>query len=142
MSFVKEILSSKGTAVWRVAPDNTVLEAIQLMAEKEIGAVLVMDGEKLVGIVSERDYARKVALKGRASRDAKVTEIMTRHVLCVSPDRSLDEVMALMTQKRSRHLPVLEKKRVVGMISIGDVVKAKIAEQEFTISQLQHYIAG
>ena len=142
MSFVKEILSAKGSEVWRVSPEHTVLEAIQLMAEKEIGAVLVMDGEKLVGILSERDYARKVALKGRASRDAKVTEIMTRHVLCVSPDRNLDEVMALMTEKRARHLPVLEKKHVVGMISIGDVVKAKIAEQEFTISQLQHYIAG
>ena len=142
MSFVREILASKGADVWSVSPDNTVLEAIKLMAEKEIGAVVVMEGEKLTGILSERDYARKVALKGRASRDAKVSEIMTRHVLCVAPDRSLDEVMALMTQKRARHLPVVEKKHVIGLISIGDVVKAKIAEQEFTISQLQHYIAG
>jgi len=112
------------------------------MADKGVGALLVMDDEKLVGIVTERDYARKIILAGKSSRTSAVRDVMTRKVLCVTPDRAVDECMALMTDKRARHLPVVEHKRVVGVISIGDLVKAMISEQQFLIDQLQHYIAG
>jgi CBS domain-containing protein len=142
MQTVREILSSKGHEVWSVAPADTVLTALKLMAEREIGAVLCLDGEKLAGIITERDYARKVVLLGRSSKDAKVAEIMTSHVVCVAPERTVEECMALMTDKRLRHLPVIEHKRVVGLVSIGDLVKATIADQEFIIAQLQSYIAG
>jgi CBS domain-containing protein len=142
MATVESILDSKGHHVWSVSPDHTVLDALKMMAEQEIGAVLVMDGEKLVGIITERDYARKVVLAGRSSKDAKVKDIMSTGVVCVAPQRWIDECMALMTDKRVRHLPVLDQKRVVGVVSIGDLVKAKIDDQEFTITQLQSYIAG
>ncbi|GMW06605.1 MAG: CBS domain-containing protein [Gammaproteobacteria bacterium] len=142
MQTVAEILNDKGRTVWSVKPTDTVLEALRVMADHDVGAVVVLDGEKLVGIFTERDYARKVVLIGRASRDSAVSAIMTHSVVCVSPERSLEECMALMTAKRIRHLPVLDHKRIVGLVSIGDLVKATIAEQEFTITQLQLYVTG
>jgi CBS domain-containing protein len=142
MHTVKDILNDKGRAVWSVKPTNTVLEALGAMAEHDIGAVLVMDADKLVGLLSERDYARKVVLAGRSSKDSQVKDVMTAHVVCVSPERSVDECMALMTNKRLRHLPVVDHKRVIGIVSIGDLVKTTIDDQQFTITQLQSYIAG
>lgn len=142
MQTANDILKGKGHAVWFVKPTDTVLAALGVMAEHDIGAVLVLDGEKLVGVFSERDYARKVVLAGRSSKESQVREIMTSQVVCVTPDRSVDECMALMTNKRLRHLPVLDHKRVVGIVSIGDLVKATIDDQQFTITQLQSYIAG
>jgi CBS domain-containing protein len=142
MPLVSQILKNKGSEVWAVAPEETVYGALKMMAEKGVGALLVMEGEKLVGIVSERDYARKIILEGKASHDTPVSEIMTRKVLCASPDRTVEECMALMSDKRARHLPVLEDKRVVGVLSIGDLVKATIDEQKVLIDQLQQYITG
>jgi CBS domain-containing protein len=142
MATVSDILGSKGSDVWSVTPSDTVLHALGVMAEQEIGAVLVLDGDELVGILTERDYARKVVLAGRSSKDSQIKDVMTSHVVCVSPDRSVDECMALMTDKRLRHLPVMHRERVVGIVSIGDLVKATIADREFTIEQLQNYIAG
>ena len=142
MHTAKDILSSKGHDVWSVKPTDTVLEALGVMAEHDIGAVLVLDGDRLVGVLSERDYARKVVLAGRSSKDSQVKDVMTPHVICVAPNRSIDECMALMTNKRLRHLPVIEHKRVIGIVSIGDLVKATIDDQQFTITQLQSYIAG
>jgi len=142
MHTVRDILNRKGAAVRTVAPTDTVLHALAVMAEHDIGGVLVVDGEKLVGILTERDYARRVVLLGRASRDLKVAELMTTRVHCISPERTVNECMALMTENRIRHLPVLDHKQLIGVISIGDVVKATIAEQEFEIAQLQSYIAG
>lgn len=142
MQTVADILGSKGRELWMVKPTDTVLEALRVMAEHDIGAVAVLDGEKLVGIFTERDYARKVVLIGRASRDSAVRDIMTHKVMCVAPDRPVNECMALMTEHRLRHLPVLHQKRVVGIVSIGDLVKATIEEQEFTITQLQSYVTG
>ena len=139
---VSDILESKGREVWAVKPDDTVFDSLQLMAEKEIGALLVMEGDRLVGIVTERDYARKVILEGKSSKSSSVAEVMTNRVLCVTPERTIDECMALMTDKRARHLPVLDHKRVVGVISIGDLVKTLINEQKVLIDQLQHYISG
>jgi CBS domain-containing protein len=142
MHTVRDILNGKGTDVRTVAPTDTVLHALGVMAEHDIGGVLVCDGEKLVGILTERDYARRVVLLGRASRNSQVADIMTTRVHCIAPDRTINECMALMTENRIRHLPVLDQKKVIGVISIGDVVKATIAEQEFEIAQLQSYIAG
>jgi len=142
MKSVKEILDAKGHDIWSVTSDSSVYDAVKLMAEKSIGSLLVMDDDKLVGIVTERDYARKVILEDKSSRNAAVNEVMTRKVLCVSPERTVDECMALMTEQRARHLPVLEHKQVIGVISIGDLVKAMINEQKFMIEQLQHYISG
>jgi CBS domain-containing protein len=142
MHTAKDILKDKGRIVWSVKPTDTVLAALGVMAEHDIGAVLVMDADKLVGVLSERDYARKVVLAGRSSKDSPVKDVMTAHVVCVSPERSVDECMALMTNKRLRHLPVVDHKRVVGIVSIGDLVKATIDDQQFTITQLQSYIAG
>jgi len=142
MVTVKDILDTKGHDVWSVRPDDTVYNAVKLMAEKGIGCLLALDDEKLVGVVTERDYARKVVLEGQSSRDLHVSDVMTRKVLCVSPERSTDECMALMTEKRVRHLPVVDHKQVVGIISIGDLVKAVISEQRILINQLQHYITG
>jgi CBS domain-containing protein len=142
MHTANDILREKGHIVWSVAPTNTVLEALGVMAQHDIGAVLVLDGDRLVGVFTERDYARKVVLAGRSSRESQVREIMTSQIICVTPDRSIDECMALMTNKRLRHLPVVDRKHVVGIISIGDLVKAMIDDQQFTITQLQSYIAG
>ena len=142
MRTAHDILKSKGHTVWSVQPTDTVLHALGVMAEHDIGAVLVLNDEMLVGILTERDYARKVVLAGRSSKDSPVKDVMTLHVVCVSPERSVDECMALMTDKRLRHLPVVDHKRVVGVVSIGDLVKATIDDQEFTITQLQSYIVG
>lgn len=142
MHTVSEILQTKGSAVYSVAPDDTVLHALGVMAEHGIGAVVVLDGDKLVGILTERDYARRVVLMGRSSRESKIADVMTAQVVCVSPERTVNECMALMTDKRVRHLPVVDHKRVVGLVSIGDLVKATIADQEFIIAQLQSYITG
>ena len=140
MKTANEILEKKGREIWSVGPHESVYDALKLMADKRIGAVLVMDGDKPVGILTERDYARKVALEGRTSREAKVSDLMTRRVLCAAPDRTVEECLALMTDKRARHIPILDHKRVVGMISIGDAVKAIIAEQQFEIERLQQYL--
>ncbi len=142
MRSVKDILDSKGHDIWSVSPDDSVFDAVKLMADKGIGSLLVMDGEKLVGLVTERDYARKVILEGRSSKNSAVKDVMTRQVLCVSPERTVDECMALMTDKRTRHLPVVDHKQVIGVVSIGDLVKAVISEQQILIDQLQHYITG
>jgi CBS domain-containing protein len=142
MKTVKDILASKGREVWSVAPNDTVFAAVQVMADKEIGALLVMRDEVLCGIVTERDYARKVILEGRTSRDTLVSDVMTTDVLSAAPEHTVEECMALMTNKRARHLPVIDDKQVVGLVSIGDLVKAMIEDQKTTIDQLQHYIAG
>jgi len=142
MAKVKDILALKGQSVWSIAPEESVYEAMKLMAEKGIGAIMVIDGEKLVGILSERDYARKVILQGRASRTTQVREIMTSHVLYAQPEQNIEECMALMTDKRVRHLPVYEEGRLVGVISIGDLVKSIITEQKFIIEQLERYISS
>jgi len=135
-----EILRVKGTDVWSIGPDDTILHAIQLMANHEIGALLVMDNDKLVGIVTERDYTRKVALEDRSSKKSLVREIMSHKVLCARPEQTVQECMALMSDKRARHLPVVDHKKVIGIISIGDLVQSIIAEQKFEIEALQHYI--
>jgi CBS domain-containing protein len=143
MKTVRDILRHKGTAIYSVKPDSYIYEALKLMDEKNIGAVLVLDGDRLCGIFSERDYARKVVLKGKTSRETKVSEAMTSRVACVRPEHTIEECMAVMTDKRIRHLPVLtEDDRVAGVISIGDVVQAKISEQQFLIEQLENYITG
>ena len=142
MGTVRDTLRSKGYDVWSMGPNATVYDALKLMAEKNIGAVLVMEADHLIGILSERDYARKVILLGRSSKDTSVREIMTPRVVYVRPDQKTEECMALMTDKRVRHLPVLEDDQVIGVISIGDVVKAIISQQEFIIEQLEHYITG
>ena len=142
MKTVAQLLRTKGQQVLTVAPDVSVFDALGVMAEKNVGALLVVEERRLVGVFSERDYARKVILKGKTSRDIAVREIMTSPVLYVRPEQTIEDCMALMTDKRVRHLPVLEDERLVGVISIGDVVKAIIAEQEFMIEQLQNYISG
>jgi CBS domain-containing protein len=142
MRRIKRILEAKGHDVWSVEPSATVYEAIHLLAEKKIGALLVMKKDQLVGIVSERDYARQIILKNRSSEATKVEEIMTNKVVHVQPNDEIGDCMALMTEHRIRHLPVIDKKKVVGMISIGDLVRAVIAEQQSTISELEKYISG
>jgi len=140
MKTVKEILEAKPQKVLSISPQATVLDALKAMADYEIGALVVLEGERLAGIFSERDYARKVILHGKASKDTPVHEIMTHKVVCVRPEQSVEECMALMTDKRIRHLPVLQDKKVIGVISIGDVVKELISEQRLMIEQLEHYI--
>ncbi|HEY2018881.1 MAG TPA: CBS domain-containing protein [Bryobacteraceae bacterium] len=139
---IASILKTKGNAVWSVAPDSTVYDAISLMAERSVGALLVLSENQLVGIISERDYARKVILQGRSSKDTPVHEIMTRSPITVTPDHTVDECMVIMTQCRIRHLPILDRARVVGVLSIGDLVKAIIRAQAHTIDQLHTYISG
>lgn len=139
---VSYLLAFKNKTVWTIGPEEPVLEAIQLMADKHIGALPVMRDQELVGIVSERDYARKVILLGRSSSDTPVWQIMSSPVTTVSPDEDVHRCMELMTELRIRHLPVVERNRLVGMISIGDLVKAVIEEQQQTITQLERYIAG
>jgi CBS domain-containing protein len=142
MKQLSHLLNDKGREVWSVTPDATVYEAIDQMAQKSVGALLVMQGERLVGIVSERDYARKVILKGKASRETQVREIMSHPVICARPELTVEEAMALMTDKRVRHLPVVVEEEVVGVISIGDVVRGIIDDKEFQIQQLTSYIVG
>jgi CBS domain-containing protein len=142
MPTAHDILRNKGSSVHSVRPSDTVLTALSTMAEHDVGAVLVIERGEVVGVLSERDYARKVALVGRSSRDSPVSAIMTTDVVAVAPQRSVEECMALMTQRRIRHLPVIENRRLVGVISIGDLVKAMIDEQEFTIRELKSYIAS
>ena len=142
MKTVRDILAAKGHEVWCVDPGATVFDALGLMAEKEIGALVVMEGERVVGVLSERDYARKVVLLGRASPTTAVKEIMTSPVVYTHSEQSIEECMALVTEKRVRHLPVMDGERLDGMISIGDVVKATISHHEFIIEQLEHFIAG
>jgi CBS domain-containing protein len=139
---VSYLLAFKPKSVWTVGPETPVLEAIQVMADKHIGALPVMRDDELVGIVSERDYARKVILLGRSSSDTPVWQIMTSDVVSVSPDELVHRCMEIMTERRIRHLPVLDKGKLVGIISIGDLVKAVIEEQQQTITQLERYIAG
>lgn len=142
MSTVREILEEKGREVWSVGPDTTVFETVKVLAERGIGALLVTEGERVIGIVSERDYARKVAIRGESSREMPVRSIMTSEVVCVAPDQTVDECMGLMTDRRIRHLPVVEDERLVGVVSIGDIVKAVIADREVKIEQLECYIRG
>ena len=142
MKRVSDLLNSKGGAVWSLTPDATVYEAIDQLSEKGVGALLVMEGKRIVGIVSERDYARKVILKGKASRETYVWEIMSQPVICVPPEFTVEQTMALMTEKRVRHLPVVEEETVVGVISIGDVVRAIIEDKEYYIQQLTSYITA
>ena len=140
MHTVAEILRDKGSDIWTISPDDVVIDALTMMAEKGIGALLVMSDDKLVGILSERDYARKIALEGLSSRKSKVSDIMSHKVLCVKPEQTVEECMALMSDKRARHLPVIDHKKVIGLVSIGDLVKNVIAEQRFEIEALQYYI--
>jgi len=142
MTTIRQLLDNKGHDVWSISPDASVYDALRLLAERNIGALLVIRGETLEGIVSERDYARKVILKGKASMKTPVREIMTSEVIAVEPGCTIEEGMALMTEKRLRHLPIVEGDKVVGMISIGDLVKGIIADQEFMIGQLEKYISG
>ncbi|HWP57745.1 MAG TPA: CBS domain-containing protein [Candidatus Acidoferrales bacterium] len=142
MTRVKDVLAVKGSAVYSIAPDASVYDAMKLMADKGIGALIVMEGEKVVGVISERDYARKVILQGRSSRTTQVREIMTSQVLYAQPEQNIEECMAVMTEKRVRHLPVLEGGKVIGVISIGDLVKSIISEQKFIIEQLERYITS
>jgi len=139
---VAQVLRNKGHQVWSVAPDTSVFEALRKMADHGVGALLVMDGNALAGIVSERDYARKVILMGRASRDTPVRDVMSEDVVTVTPESTMQDCMARMTEHHIRHLPVLRDGMVIGVISIGDVVKATISEQAFLIDQLQRYIQG
>jgi len=142
ISTVDEILQRKGHVVWSIGPKDTVLNALKIMAEKDIGALVVLQDNRLVGIISERDYARKIVLKGKASISTRVKDIMTDKVYYVSPRTTIEECQALLTEQSVRHLPVLDEGKLVGIISIGDVVKAIIDEQEITISQLSDYITG
>jgi CBS domain-containing protein len=142
MITVKNILDQKGRTVWTIAPDAKVYEALELMAKKGVGALIVVEKDDIVGILSERDYARKIALVGRHSQDTPVSEIMTKEVYGVQGDTTADECMALMTDKRIRHLPVCKEGKLVGVISIGDVVKAIITEQKIKIENLENYIMG
>lgn len=142
MKNVRELIEHKGSAVWSVEPAVTVFETLQLMADKGIGAVLVFEGDRLVGMFSERDYARQVILKGKASKDTPVRDVMTSRVTYIRPEQTVDDCMALMTDKHVRHLPVVDQDKVVGVVSIGDVVKAIISEKQFIIEQLENYITS
>ena len=142
MTTVAQLLHDKGRAVWTVAPEATVYAALSLMAEKNVGALVVVEDARVVGILSERDYARKVILKGKFSKDTLVREIMTDKVYFLRPEQTIEECMALITAEHIRHLPVLVDDQLVGVISIGDVVRVVISEKEFLIKQLEHYITG
>ncbi len=142
MKRVQHLLAAKGNQVLSIAPEASVFDAIKLMADKGIGSLVVMDGDTLAGIVTERDYARKVILKGRSSDETPVSDIMTSEVLTTTPDAPVDRCMAMMTEKKCRHLPVVDDGAIVGMISIGDLVQAIIADQKEEIEQLEHYISG
>lgn len=142
MNTVSQLLQAKGHEVWSVAPDAKIYDALRLMAEHDIGALVVMEDDRVVGIFSERDYARKVVLEGKSSRETTVGEVMTNRVYYVRPEQGVEDCMAQMTDKHIRHLPVLENDRLIGVISIGDVVKTIMSEQQFMIEQLESYITG
>jgi CBS domain-containing protein len=142
MTAVRHILDHKGHQVWSVHPGDTVYDAIKMMAEKDVGALVVLDGSTIVGIVTERDYARNVFLKGRGSPQTRVGEIMARNVTCVGYDKSIEECMAIMSVKRVRHLPVINNGELLGIVSIGDLIKSIIGDRDFAIEQLEHYIRG
>jgi CBS domain-containing protein len=139
---MRQILEAKGHDVATIGPDDTVYDAIKKMANKNIGSLVVVDGEKIVGIITERHYARNVFLKGKAAPNTLVKDIMSKRVICAWPDQSVEECMAVMTEKAIRHLPVLENKRLVGLVSIGDLVKSIIGDQKFIIEQLERYVGG
>lgn len=141
MKSLKQVLQNKTKPMVSVGPNDTIQQALSLMAEHDIGALLVVEGERLIGILSERDYARKVALHGKSSKDTPVREVMTEKVFFVTPEQTVSQCLAIMTEKRFRHLPVLDSdQKVIGIISIGDLVKEKISEQSFIIDQLERYI--
>ena len=142
MVTVKQLLDQKGHEVLSIGPDDSVFDAIKKMADNNVGSLVVTEGEKLVGKITERHYARNVFLKGRSSPETTVREIMSTHVVCARPEQSVEECMAVMTDKAVRHLPVLEKKQIIGVVSIGDLVKNIISDQKFVIEQLEHYITS
>lgn len=142
MNTLRDLLNLKGNTVWTVRADDTVLDAIRKMDDKDVGSVIVTEGDSPVGIFTERHYARKVFLKGRHSATTPIREVMEAQVICAHPDQTIEESMAVMTSKRIRHLPVLDGAKIIGIVSIGDLVKSKIADQEFTIEQLTEYIHG
>ncbi len=139
---VRDVLRTKGSDVWSIGPKATAYEALQTMADKDIGALLVIESGNVVGIFSERDYARKVILKGRSSKETSVGELMTRKVYSITPDKPIEECMALMTATRCRHMPVFENNQLIGIVSIGDVVNAIISEQKITIQDLENYFTS
>jgi CBS domain-containing protein len=142
MNTIGQLLESKGKDIWSIAPNATVFEALRIMAKKNVGVLLVIDKEKLVGIFSERDYARKVILEGKSSKETAVGDLMTKDVYYIDPKNTLHESLAVMTSRRIRHMPVLDQDRLVGIVTLGDVVKQIIADQEFTIRELEKYISG
>ncbi len=142
MVTVGEILLDKGSSVWSISPDASVLDALKEMADKNVGALVVLEGDKLVGIISERDYARKVSLKSKTSRETPVREIMNDQVWTVTPQQTVEECMQLMTEQHIRHLPVINNRRLAGIVSIGDIVRAIIEDQAFLIGQYDKYISG
>ena len=139
---ISALLHHKGTALWSIAPEATVFEAIKLMADKNIGSLLVMSGDRLVGVFTERDYTRKVALQGKRSKDTQVQEILSGKIISVTPHQTVEECMRLMTENRVRHLPVLENGKAIGLVSIGDLVNWTISAQDAAIAQMEQYIAG
>jgi CBS domain-containing protein len=142
MTTVRHLLAGKGAEIWSINPDDSVFDAIKTMADKNVGSLVVMEGGRLAGLITERHYARNVVLKGRTSPQTRVREIMEPSAVCVSPDHTVEQCMALMTSKLVRHLPVIDDGQVVGIISIGDLVKSIISDQEFVIEQLERYISG
>ncbi len=140
MNFISQILKTKGDKIWSIAPQETAYKALQLMSEKNLGALLVIDKGKVVGVFTERDYARKVILKGKSSKTTPVSELMTKEVLYVDLGTSVEDCMALMTEKCVRHLPVMEKRQLIGVVTTGDVVKQLIKDQKFKIQELERYI--
>jgi len=142
MATVQQLLNGKGDEVWTVDPEETVLDAIRKMADKDVGALVVVDEGKPIGIFTERDYARKVVLEDRHPKTTPVRDVMSTGIVCASPEQTIEECMAVMTDKRVRHLPVLAEGKLAGIVSIGDLVKSRIADQEFLIEQLAHYIHG
>ena len=142
MITIKELLRKKSGDIWSISPHASVYQALELMAQKDVGALLVIENDKLVGIFSERDYARKVILKGKASRETAVSELMTKSVYYVTPDNTLEEAMALMTSKHIRHLPIMNQGKLLSIVTLGDVVKRIISEQKLTIDELENYLTG
>jgi CBS domain-containing protein len=142
MKTIQQLLDTKGDQVWSIGPDASVYDALVVMAEHQIGALLVMDDSGMIGLISERDYARDVVLRGRTSKDTRVRDVMAKRVIYTRPDQTLEEAMALMTERRVRHLPVMAEGKVIGLISIGDLIKSIISEHKFIIEQLEHYISS